>query len=280
MKVLQKCAKWVLVSGALLCSQLAYAEPRAYIVYNYTKGKILEQKNPHTSLPIASVTKLMTAVTFLRTQSYPNQCVMTINYEDKDFIKGTGSRLPKNTPITCNALISTMLIASDNTAAHALSRAGNSKKRDDFLNNMNGLASSFGMVNTHFADSSGLSPQNRSSVHDLVRLAHQAMRHPEIKDISSALGVTVNYTNGSKGIAYNNTNRLITRYGHTSGVLLSKTGYIREAGFNLLMVKQNDPRVCQNGDAIMVISLGHPSSAQRFQWTGEKLTKYCNWSTI
>lgn len=246
--------------------------PKAYVVYNYSKGQLLESYNANISLPIASITKLMTAVTFYKTQSNPLNCTSIILDSDRDFIKNTKSRLPKNIMITCRALLMATLISSDNTAAHALAHSNNARDKKAFITDMNYVAKLLNMSGSYFMDSSGLSPHNKATVFDLIKLAHLAMQYDSIREISTAYGASISYINSN--IEFRNTNRLITRYGYQD-VLLSKTGYIRESGFNLLMVKKNNPMYCTNGDTIMVISLGHPTSNNRFEWTKQKFQQYC-----
>lgn len=277
--------------------------PKAYAVYNYTKGQIVESHNINESLPIASITKLMTAVTFYNQMNNGNhdvnECISMIKYEDSDFIKGTKSRLPKDKPITCNALMMAMLISSDNTAAHALSRSINNN-RSQFIATMNSNAKRFNMLNTHFSDSSGLSPNNKSSVIDLINLAHYSLQYFPIRQMTSSYGVVVNGVVNNKvinengqeiitqkpyAINYRNTNALIRNYASNNSVvklnmpipLLSKTGYIRESGYNLLMVQQNVMPHCNNNDVYMVISLGNPSINNRIKFTESKFNHYCKY---
>lgn len=280
------------------------SRPKAYAVYNYTKGQIVESHNINESLPIASITKLMTAVTFYNQMNNGNynvdECISMIKYEDSDFIKGTKSRLPKDKPITCNALMMAMLISSDNTAAHALSRSINNNNRSQFIATMNSNAKRFNMLNTHFSDSSGLSPSNKSSVIDLINLAHYSLQYFPIRQMTSSYGVVVNGVVNNKvinengqeiitqkpyTINYRNTNALIRNYANNNSAikmnmpipLLSKTGYIRESGYNLLMVQQNVMPHCNNNDVYMVISLGNPSINNRIKFTENKFNHYCKY---
>ena len=103
-----------------LCPSFAVAQ--SYVVYDFTHNRVLESHAPDSVQPIASVTKLMTANVFLENNKNPN-CRIAITKEDTDRIKGTGTKLPKNIPISCNELLKAMLVHSDNYAAHALSRA-------------------------------------------------------------------------------------------------------------------------------------------------------------
>ena len=98
------------------------ATAQSYVVYDFTRDKVLESSSPNHVQPIASVTKLMTANVFLEHNKNP-RCTASITDDDIDYIKGTHTKLPKYTPIACNELLKAMLVHSDNYAAHALSRS-------------------------------------------------------------------------------------------------------------------------------------------------------------
>lgn len=236
----------------------------AYMVYDFTQNKVLESKNQNQSLPIASITKLMTANVFLEHNKNKN-CSTKILPSDKDFLKNTTSRLPKNVEISCHELLKAMLVRSDNYAAHALAHATNLSK-EQFINEMNKTAKRLGMKNTYFADSSGLSSENVSSVADLVKLTSYSLKKKELINISSLRSTEV-YANG-KTIPMTNTNKLI-RENIWEGAL-SKTGYTKEAGYNLVFV----PNASCNGSVVGVISLNNGSSQSRSNFTNQKLLKY------
>lgn len=240
-------------------------EPSAYAVYDFRNNEIMESKNINMVRPIASVTKLMTANVFLKLNN-GRKCYIDINEQDKDTIKGTKTRLPKNTPIECNQLLKAMLISSDNYAASALSRSIPNMSKWGFVQEMNRQAKEWGMNDTHFSDSSGLSPNNVSSVADLITLSKKSMEKHQIKNISSYQKSSVNTPLIKIGL--NNSNKLI-RNGEFSS-LLSKTGYIREAGYNLVFV---NGRKCIDR-IIGVISLNNASSERRALFTKQKLNQY------
>lgn len=243
-------------------------QPKSYIVYDYHSRKILDYKNPHMVLPIASVTKLMTAYTFLSLNKDPN-CTNQITDEDTDTLKGTRTRLPKYTDIPCHDLLKAMLVGSDNYAASSLARAVRGYSKPQFIHAMNTQAKAFGMHNTHFKDSSGLSPQNVSTVSDLLTLSVHALNNRIISNITSFTKTYANPISNSpyRTVAFNNTNKLIRNGSYSA--LLSKTGYISEAGYNLVFV--NGKR-CQNG-LIGVISLNNSSSENRARFTMSKLVE-------
>ena len=149
-----------------LCPSFAVAQ--SYVVYDFTHNRMLESHAPDSVQPIASVTKLMTANVFLENNTNPN-CTIAITSDDRDYIKGTSTKLPMNVPMACRELLKAMLVHSDNYAAHALSRAAG-MSRIQFIHKMNEKARQLGMYSTRFHDSSGLSSSNISSPMDLVKL--------------------------------------------------------------------------------------------------------------
>ena len=133
----------------LLCALAVFpavSMAQSYVVYDFTHDRILESRAPNNVQPIASVTKLMTANVFLENNKNPN-CSASISDEDFDYIKGTGTKLPKHTPISCNELLKAMLVHSDNYAAHALSRSAG-MSRSQFIQKMNQKAKQLGINST------------------------------------------------------------------------------------------------------------------------------------
>ena len=240
------------------------AGAQSYVVYDFTHNKILESNSAHRVRPIASVTKLMTANVFLE-HNKNARCTASITAEDTDYIKGTSTKLPKNTPISCNELLKAMLVHSDNYAAHALSRSAG-MSRSQFIQKMNDKARALGMTSTHFSDSSGLSNSNVSSVMDLVKLAKYSLNKAEIKRLSNISSTYIQ--TGKRNIFVKNTNKLVRD--EIFSAAINKTGYIRESGYNLVFVN----KVPCNRATIGVISLNNVSSAYRSSFTKSKLEKY------
>lgn len=247
---------------SLLFTPLAVAQ--SYVVYDFTHNRVLESRTPNSVLPIASVTKLMTAVVFLENNKRSN-CTASITEEDNDYIKGTSSKLPKYTPMACTELLKAMFINSDNYAAHALSRAAG-MSRLQFIQKMNQKAKELRMFSTRFSDSSGLSSNNVSSAMDLVKLSRYALTLPELQNLSNTRAAYIRA--GKKNVFIQNTNHLVRD--EIFDAALSKTGYIRESGYNLVFV--NKAR-CNNA-IIGVISLNNMSSTIRSRFTQSKLQNY------
>ena len=204
------------------------------LVINQATGELIYTKNPEVETPIASITKLMTAVVTLDA-GLPLDEQITINSEDLDRIKGTGSRLPLGATLSRRELLHLALIASENRAAAALSRSYPGG-REAFVQAMNRKAHSLGMQNTHYVDGTGLSSSNRSTAMDLAKLVDVASRHyPLIHEITStgSYDVEVAGRKHMRQIAYMNTNALTRNKDWDIGI--SKTGYISEAGHCLVM---------------------------------------------
>ena len=238
---------------------------QSYVVYDFTHDRVLESHDPHSSQPIASVTKLMTANIFLENNKQKN-CMASITRDDEDTIKGTSTKLPRNTPISCDELLKAMIVHSDNYAAHALSRSAGIS-RAQFIQKMNEKARQLGMTATHFSDSSGLSSSNVSSAMDLVKLAKYSLKKPELQKLSNERATLVQV--GNRRVFMQNTSALVRE--EIFDAALNKTGYIRESGYNLVFVNKHR---CGNNATIGVISLNNRSSAKRSNFTKTKLEQY------
>ncbi len=210
-----------------------YLRSASVLVVDQGTGEPLYAKNPGVETPIASITKLMTAMVTLDA-GLPLHEEITIDAQDLDRLKGTGSRLALGSTLTREELLHLALIASENRAASALSRAYPGG-REAFIEAMNRKAQQLGMLNTHFVDGTGLSSANRSTATDLVKLVDAAYRYPLVRQISTtgSYDVLLPAKKRMRHLAFNNTNLLTRRSDWEIGV--SKTGYINEAGHCLVM---------------------------------------------
>jgi len=192
--------------------------------------RVLFAKNGDAVVPIASITKLMTAIVVLDAWLPPGELI-AISKDDKDGLKGTQSRLQVGMKITRDDLLRLALMASENRAAAALARAypGGASA---FVAAMNQKAVELGMRKTRFVDGTGLSSANVSSARDLARLVSAAYRQPLIREYTTQIDHTVMLPRGGR-ISFRNSNRLVKNPGWEIG--LSKTGYISEAGRCLVM---------------------------------------------
>jgi len=203
------------------------------LVLDQSGQRVLYAKNVEWVVPIASITKLMTALVVLDS-GLPLDEPIKISKEDRDGLKGTRSRLAIGMSVTRNDLLRIALMASENRAAAALTRAypgGTSA----FVTAMNRKAAELGMWHSRFVDGTGLSSGNVSNAQDLARLVGAAYRHPLIREYTTDSQYTVRLAKGRK-MRFTNSNRLVRNSSWDIG--LSKTGYISEAGRCLVMQAQ------------------------------------------
>ncbi len=200
------------------------------LVQDASSGETLLAKNQAAVLPIASITKLMTAIVVLDAGLDMRQRVI-ISGDDTDQVKGTRSRLRAGTALTRDDMLLLALMSSENRAAAALARTYPGGI-EVFVATMNAKARELGMMETHFVDPTGLSSFNVSSARDLARLVAKAHEYPLIRDYSTRKNATV-YAFGGRTLGFHNTNGLV-RAGQWQ-IGLSKTGYISEAGRCLVM---------------------------------------------
>ena len=199
------------------------------LVQDSASGETLIAKNQGTVLPIASITKLMTAMVILDAGLNLEQRV-AISGEDYDLVKGTRSRLRPGTMLTRDELLLLALMSSENRAAASLGRTypGGTEA---FVTAMNARAAALGMQDTRFVDPTGLSAANVSSARDLARLVNAAHEYPLIRRYSTRESATVHAF--GRPLEFRNTNGLVRSAKWEIG--LSKTGYISEAGRCLVM---------------------------------------------
>jgi len=208
--------------------QIALKSSVAYVIDQDTQ-EVLLSKNDQAILPIASITKLMTALVIQEANLDMDESI-TISVDDIDTEKGSGSRLRPGTTLTRSELLHLALMSSENRAAHALGRtypAG----IDAFIAQMNAKAAQLGMRDTRYAEPTGLSSRNQSSAKDLATLVAFAANDPTLRELSTSNGFQVEV--GRKTLKYRSTNRLVSS--PNWDIDLQKTGYISEAGQCLVM---------------------------------------------
>lgn len=202
---------------------------RSVAVVRADNGEVLYGKNLDRELPIASITKLMTAMVVLDAEQSPDE-MLTITADDIDQLRHTTSRLRIGSRLSRGDLLLLALMASENRAASALLR-NYPGGRSAGLAAMNRKAVSLGMTHTRFADGTGLSSDNRSTPLDLARLVKAADTYPQIRRDSTTGKHLVKV--GSTTLAYQNTNPLV-RSGEWD-IALTKTGFTNDAGRCLVM---------------------------------------------
>ncbi|HTY02413.1 MAG TPA: D-alanyl-D-alanine endopeptidase [Rhodocyclaceae bacterium] len=199
------------------------------LVLDQSSGAVLLEKNPTLQVPIASITKLMTAMVVLDAQ--PDlQETLAIDADDVDMLKGTHSRLRVGTRLSRQDMLRLALMASENRAAASLSRHYPGG-RGAFVAAMNHKATDLGLTETRFEDPTGLTAANVSSARDLTKMVAAAHGYPLIRQYSTTPQYSV--VVGGRPRMFVNTNSLV-RNDHWE-IGLSKTGYISEAGKCLVM---------------------------------------------
>ena len=209
---------------------LQLASAKALII-NQNTGEVIYAKNTNAPTPIASITKLMTAMVMLDAHLSLDD-TLTISEEDVDYLKGTSSRLSVGASLSRSDMLQLALMASENRAASAISRHYPGGKYA-FFKAMNAKALQLGMTNTEFLDATGLNSHNVSTAEDLAKMVQAAYQYPEIRMASTSPSHEVYVQNRVHPVNFNNTNGLVR--GGEWQIGLSKTGYITEAGRCLVM---------------------------------------------
>ena len=226
-------------------ADLPHLSALSALVLNQNDGQPLYQKNIDMETPIASISKLMTAMVVLDAHLDMDE-VLEISQADVDMLRHTSSRLPVGTRLSRGELMHLALIASENRAASALARNYPGGK-EKFIAAMNHKARSLGMTHTAFEDSTGLSSNNQSTATDLAKMVQAAARYPTIHEITTTGSYEITSTVMMKvrhkikqawrsvthRVAFHNTNQLVRDDNWNIG--LSKTGFINEAGHCLVM---------------------------------------------
>jgi D-alanyl-D-alanine endopeptidase (penicillin-binding protein 7) len=196
----------------------------AVLIVDPASHKVLFQKNASALMPIASLTKLMTALVVIGAKQDMREA-LTVSHADVDRIKYSSSRLRIGTRLPRSTMLHLALMSSENRAASALARhyPGGTAS---FVRAMNARARTLGMRHTRFVEPTGLSSANVSTPEDLARLVVAAQAHTLIRRYSTASRHTI--SQGRIQTVYRNSNRLIANSRWHIG--MQKTGYISEAG--------------------------------------------------
>ena len=209
---------------------LQLASSKALII-NQNTGEVIFAKNTNLATPIASITKLMTAMVMLdANQSLDDE--IYVSEEDVDYLKGTSSRLAVGTGLSRSDMLQLALMSSENRAASALAHnfPGGIVA---FVKAMNLKAVELGLAHTHFADPTGLDSKNVSTAEDLAKMVKAAFQYPEIRLASTSPSHEVHLQGRAYPVNFVNSNGLV-RAGEWQ-IGLSKTGFINEAGRCLVM---------------------------------------------
>ena len=194
-------------------------------------GSVIYGKDIDTVRPIASITKLMTAMVILDSGLDLDEKI-TVTKADRDLVQLTGSRLEYGATLSRREMILLAIMSSENRAATALGRNW-PEGMEQFVAAMNKKAAQLGMSNSHFADPAGLNEKNMSTARDLSKMVTSAHNYPLIREASTTTRIEVHPYKKRGPLVYGNTNRLLKN--KTWDIALSKTGYINESGRCLVM---------------------------------------------
>jgi len=234
------------LTGALLvsigCCALAKAsaDPKlksgSVLIIDQDNASVLYSRNSDVAAPIASITKLMTALVVLDARQ-PLDELIEITPDDRDLPKASFSRLAVGTTLTRGDLMHLALMASENRAAHAL--GGNYPGgMPAMVAAMNAKAAKLGMSSSHFVDPTGLSSLNVASPEDLSKLVNAASKNPTIREYSTDPSYTVRVHRHL--VEFHNTDNLVKN--PDWNIIVQKTGFINEAGKCLVMAAVIDSR--------------------------------------
>lgn len=239
----------VLLFSIISTSAFAKTYPRmlsrSILVINASNGRVLYQKNSTHAYPIASLTKLMTAMVVLDSKQSLKQKI-TVTSADRDLLKNTHSRLTIGSVLSRKDMLHIALMSSENRAAAALSRYYPGGRKA-FVRQMNRKARAYGMRNTHFYDPTGLTPRNTASAHDLAIMAKHAYRYALIRQLSTDKRYVVHPGHGQ--LVYRSSDGLINN--KTWNIVLQKTGFTDQAGHCLIVYSK-----IKGQDVLMVIAGG------------------------
>jgi serine-type D-Ala-D-Ala endopeptidase (penicillin-binding protein 7) len=253
----------LLCSGASW-SAVSFGSAHALVV-DEDSGEVLLEKDAATAAPIASMTKLMTAMVVLDAQLAPDETI-TIDKADLDTLKHTRSGVPVGASFARRTLIELALMSSDNHAAAALARTfpgGNAA----FIAATQRKIDALKLENTGLVEPTGLSPSNHATAHDMVKIVKAASGYPEIVAATSRSSDVISVNGRPR--RFHNTNRLVGSPGWDISV--SKTGFTNEAGRCLTMSLQTA------GRKILVVLMGAVAGSERLvdahniqRWLGGK----------
>lgn len=229
--ILAACAMFAFIGGAFAQPGGLNLKSHAALILDAQHERILFSKNADTVMPIASITKLMTAIVVLDAQ-LPLGEKITVESADIDVLKNTRSRLRVGASLTRRELLRLALMSSENRAAAALGRTypGGIKA---FVEAMNNKAFELGMGNSNFVDSTGLNSANVSTARDLAKMVDAAYTYNIIREFSTTATHAVAFGDEDRSLQFSNSNNLVRSGNWDIGI--SKTGFLSEAGRCLVM---------------------------------------------
>jgi D-alanyl-D-alanine endopeptidase (penicillin-binding protein 7) len=223
---------------------------KAAYVFDATSNTVLFEKNPENLYPVASLTKLMTALVYFQTQPQFDQVVEIM---PDDVRHSSRSHIRPREEITVRDLLHASLMSSDNVATKALVRSSG-VPLDEFVRRMNALADSMNLTGTHFVEPTGLDERNVASAQAIAALLRTAASNPIVSSIMQKQ--TYSFASNRKLHRLVSTNRLLKSKWRITG---GKTGFINEAGYCFATMVETP-----SGTEVTAVLLGAPSNRLRF----------------
>jgi D-alanyl-D-alanine endopeptidase (penicillin-binding protein 7) len=242
-------------------AKVVKTEKTSVLVFNNTKNIHEYSKMTNVIRPIASVTKLMTAMVAL---NYDKNMERHLNINSS-----VGGSLPRNRSYSRYDLLNAMLVKSDNSAAETFS-TDYPGGRKAFLDEMNRLALEYGMISTHFNDPTGLSVENQASAIDVATMVARASEYDLIREISTKKQIEIDTQHKKKirTIVLNNTNRPVLF--EFDSIIVSKTGFTNPAGYCLALA------VDKNNQKYSVVILGARDKYDRIRKVEDIMYNHIN----
>ena len=228
---------------------------RAYLVMDEASGAVRASKNPDVPHPVASLTKLMSAVIFLEQNPRFERRIKMLR---EDEVGGGRLRFPVGSILTVRDLLYASLVGSANNSANALARVSG-LPRKLFIHEMNVRAAVLGLARTEFFDVSGMNPRNTTTARDMALLARYAFSNPTIAGIAGTKTYDIRPVGSRQQRTLTNTNALLGMAVGSVTITAGKTGYLEEAEYNLV-VRAEDPA----GRRVIIVVLGAPTKAASF----------------
>ena len=232
------------MAGLLLVCSPTFATPHqelasgSALLVDLQNGEVLYSSQPDVVLPIASVTKVMTAMVALDA-NLPLDEKLTIDISQNPEMRGIFSRVRLGSQLSRRDILLITLMSSENRAASTLAHHYPGGY-NAFIAAMNAKARSLGMHHTHYVEPTGLSEQNVSSASDLVKLVRASHDYPLIEQFSSTGEKTVAFSRPNYTLGFRNTNALVRK--PEWSIQMSKTGFTNKAGHCLVMRTRMDNR--------------------------------------
>lgn len=232
----------------------------AYLVAEYPSGRIVTGKNIDIQRSMASLTKLVTALSIINEKYKPDS---TITYSNKKYgVEGGNLNIKDGEKIKALDAFNAMLVGSANNTTRMLAQATGMDEKN-FVKLMNKNLDTWGMDNTKVADVTGLDENNKSTPRDLLKIFIKSFKNDKIKTAVEKTTYTFKEILSKDKIkthTIKNTNKLVEKTGKNYQILASKTGYTEEAGSNLIMLFKNN----KDKKQYVIITMGNPDYKNRF----------------